>query len=333
MGKKILIADDSLPTLKLIKKMLENVGYETVLAKNGFEAIMFCRKESPNLIILDIDMPKLDGFEFCKRIKAWNQQIPILFISASKSLDVIEKALGMGAEGYISKPITQKTILPQIEKWLEVVEIREVSRQLENDGGALNAQLVVESLARAAMFRESKGFLQQHSVRTGYYAYHLTKASGGKEREALIILNAMLVHDIGKIGLPDILLNDVDSFSEEEQQHTVMGAQIIGDHDSMLLQSARIIALRHHEQYDGNGYPDGLPGDEIPKIGRIAAIADAFDRLTVRPGNREPWGPERAKQYLETESGKKFDPQLVNLFSEKETFNKVLEVHKTFTVG
>ncbi len=181
----------------------------------------------------------------------------------------------------------------------------------------VNTQLqVVQRLGRAGEFRDSKTGL--HVIRMSHYSHLLGQAYGLSEEDNFLLLHAASMHDIGKIGVPDRILLKPDKLDAQEwkimMQHSQIGAQIIGTHQSKLLEMARVIALTHHEKWNGKGYPNGLKGESIPLIGRIVALTDVFDALTTERPYKEPWPLDRVLSLIKEESGNHFDPKLVEVF-------------------
>lgn len=308
---KLLVVDDEATNLQIIRQVLQ-ADYRLLFARDGEKALHLAATEKPDLILLDVMMPGLTGLETCLRLKAdpHTRPIPVIFVTALTDVNDESAGFAAGAVDYITKPISPPVMCARIRTHLSLVRVDELQ----------NTRLqIIQCLGRAAEYRDNETGL--HVIRMSHYSRILAVAAGFGDRWAEELFHAAPMHDIGKIGTPDAILLKPGRLDPDEmrvmQQHAVMGAEIIGEHDSGLLQMARTIALAHHEKYDGSGYPQGLAGDAIPVEARIVAIADVFDALTsVRP-YKEAWPVERAVALLQAEKGRHFDPDLVDLFVDR----------------
>jgi putative two-component system response regulator len=305
---KLLLVDDEPTNLQVLRQILQD-DYRLLFAKDGDKALELAERENPALILLDVMMPGMTGHEVCARLKSQpaTSTIPVIFVTALA--DVEDEALGfeVGAVDYITKPVSPPIVRARVRTHLSLVRAEELHE---------TRLQIVQRLGLASEYKDNETGL--HVIRMSHYTYILAKAAGYSEREADDLLNAAPMHDVGKIGIPDAILQKNGKLDDAEwavmRQHAQIGAEIIGEHDSGLLKTARIIALTHHEKWDGSGYPNGLKGEEIPLAGRIVAIADVFDALTsVRP-YKPAWPVEEAISLLRRESGRHFDPELVELF-------------------
>lgn len=332
----ILVVDDNAANIQLLKHIITPF-YNVKVAKNGISAMKVANQvERPDLILLDIMMPGIDGYEVCRRLKSniYTRSIPIIFITA-KTQDTDEGlGLELGAADFISKPINQITVLARIKTHLALSnQQKELERlvamrtkQLED-----NQFKIIQVLGRAAEYKDNE--TSSHIIRMSHYTEILAKATKLNAHTVSLLTAAAPMHDVGKIGISDAILNKAGKLTEEEydvmKNHPLIGAEIIGEDSSELLKIARIVALTHHEKWDGSGYPNGLSGENIPIEGRIVAIADVFDALTsVRP-YKKAWSVDDALSFLSEQAGSHFDPSLVALFFEcitdvlyiKEKFN------------
>ncbi|WP_323814070.1 two-component system response regulator [Cellvibrio sp. NN19] len=306
---KLLLVDDEPVNLQVLKQILQQ-DYRLLFARDGEKALSLAENEQPQLILLDIMMPGITGLETCQRLKqnAKTQHIPIIFVTALADTNDETEGFKMGCVDYITKPVSPPIVLARVKAQLSLVSVeslRETRLQ------------VIHRLGRAAEYKDNETGL--HVIRMSHYAKEIALAAGMSEIDAEELLNAAPMHDIGKIGIPDVILQKPGKLTPEEWEimktHTSVGAEIIGEDNSNLLKIARTIALCHHEKWDGSGYPNSLAGDAIPIEARIVAIADVFDALTsVRP-YKKSWSIEEATAYIEQESGKHFDPELVNAFN------------------
>jgi putative two-component system response regulator len=304
----ILAVDDEASNLQLLRQMLQD-HYRLLFAKDGARALELAQKESPDLILLDVMMPGMSGYEVCAALKAnpATAPIPVVFVTAlNDTADELE-GFEAGAVDYITKPVSPPVVRARVRTHLSLVRMDELKA---------SRLAIVQRLGLAAEYKDNETGL--HVIRMSHFARILGLAAGMSEQEADDLLHAAPMHDVGKIGIPDRILQKAGPLDAEEwkimQSHATIGAEIIGQHGGGMLQLAHDIALTHHEKYDGSGYPKGLAGEAIPLTGRIVAIADVFDALTsVRPYKRA-WSEEEAVDYLVQQKGKHFDPALVDLF-------------------
>jgi putative two-component system response regulator len=304
----LLLVDDEPSNLQVLRLALQD-EYRLLFAKNGETALMLASVESPDLVMLDIMMPGMSGYEVCQRLKESpaTQHIPVIFITALSEESDEYLGFECGAVDYIMKPFRPAIVKARIRNHLRLVQA-DVLRKTRLQ--------IVQCLGVAAEYKDNE--TSQHILRMSHYAQILALAAGYSATAAEELLHAAPMHDVGKIGIPDAILQKNGKLNEDEwfimKQHTTIGADIIGQHDSSLLTLAASIAQNHHEKWDGSGYPNGLSGEAIPHAARIIAIVDVFDALTsVRPYKRA-WSVEDAVNLIQSESGKHFDPALVTLF-------------------
>jgi putative two-component system response regulator len=325
----LLIVDDEPVNVKLLEKVLSVSGYNNLHSTTDpRDVIAMCEAAPPDLILLDINMPYLDGYQVMAQLKQhWEDEAPpVLVLTAQADQASRIQALELGARDFVSKPFDRVELLARIRNLLEVNlfhrQVKEQNRLLEDKVRERTRELedtrleITRRLGRAAEYRDNETGL--HIIRMSKISQLLAQAAGMNERDAGLLLNASPMHDIGKIGIPDCILQKPGKLDPEEWQimktHADIGAKILSGHDSDLLTMARLIALTHHEKWDGSGYPRGLKGEDIPLVGRIVALADVFDALTsVRP-YKHAWSIEEAVVYIRDNSGIHFDPQLVRHF-------------------
>ncbi|NGR08207.1 two-component system response regulator [bacterium SGD-2] len=304
----LLLVDDEPGNLQVLRHTLQD-QYRLLFAKDGQAALDLVRSDRPDLILLDVMMPGLSGYEVCRHLKRdpWTSAIPVVFVTALADVANEHTGLELGAVDYITKPFNPHIVRARVRTHLSLVRADELlETRLE----------VVQCLGRAAEFKDNE--TGRHVVRMSHYSQIVARALGYGEQAAQDLLHAAPMHDIGKIGIPDAVLLKPGKLTAEEwkimRQHTVIGARILGDHPSGLLQLAASIALNHHEKWDGSGYPNGLAGEDIPHTARVVAVADVFDALTsVRPYKRA-WSVSDAVELLREESGRHFDPEIVTAF-------------------
>ena len=327
---KILIVDDQPANVTLIEKMLDIDGYINVIATTDptqVESIYL--EQNSDLILLDLNMPVMDGYQVLTKIREVDPDYPpIIVLTAQSDRESRIKALDLGARDFLAKPFDRVELMTRIRNMLEV---RIMTKAMKNQNMILDGMVkaktkelndsrleVIRRLGRAAEYRDDMtGF---HIIRMSRYSQLLAAAAGMREEEAELLLNASPMHDIGKIGIPDSVLMKPGKLEPEEwkimQSHVDIGVEILSGSDSLLMNMAAEIAQNHHEKWDGSGYPRALSGEDIPLSGRIVAVADVFDALTSERPYKEAWSVESAIEYLQEQSGKHFDPQLVALFLE-----------------
>ncbi|WP_348708712.1 two-component system response regulator [uncultured Pseudoalteromonas sp.] len=320
---KILVVDDEPANLKVIREVLAN-DYRLSFAKSGELALQLIENEPPKLILLDIMMPDMSGFEVCKVLKAnpKTAHIPVIFVTALSHEQDESEGFALGAVDYITKPISPAIVRARVKNHLSLVQAEQL--QLAHID-------LIQRLGRAAEYKDTD--TGEHIARMSRYSKVLALANGMSEYEAEQLKQAAPMHDVGKIGIPDAVLLKPGRLNENEyehmKQHALIGAKILENSPSPLLQLAHKLALEHHEKWDGTGYPYGLKGEEISIEGRIVAIADVFDALTSKRPYKKAWSIEEALDLLKDEAGKHFDPQLVDLFIGQ--IGSIIEIKNTYT--
>lgn len=317
----VLIVDDQPHCIDLIKNCLQQ-DYEITAALSGHRAIKIAANQpKPDIILLDVMMPDMDGFAVCRELKnnPLTSNIPVIFVTVKNETDTEELAFEAGAVDFICKPVsppvvkarikTQLALFRQTQEFKMIAQLR--TRELED-----TRLQIIRNLGRAAEFKDNETGM--HVIRMSHFSRLLARAAGANPDWVELIYAAAPMHDVGKIGIPDHILLKTGKLSDDEwnimKKHPVIGAEIIGEHDSPLLKMAREIALYHHEKWDGSGYPQQLRGNAIPLSARIVAIADVFDALTTARPYKEAWDIDTAFDYLRSEAGRHFDPELVETF-------------------
>ena len=322
---KILIVDDTPENIEVLDGILRD-EYDICVAINGVTAQSVAEKQKPDLILLDVMMPVVDGFECCRRLKAnyWTRKIPIIFITAKTSFDDQTTGFESGGVDYVTKPFNPAVVKARVKTHIALHNRYSILTKLVSDRTEelnLTRLQIIQRLGRAAEYKDNETGL--HVIRMSHYARLLCLALGMNEEDADLIFQAAPLHDIGKLGIPDYILQKPGKLTDDEwetmKKHPQYGAEIIGDDDDTdLFRIARSIALTHHEKWDGSGYPNGLSGSSIPIEGRVTAIADVFDALTSERPYKKAWSVDKAVDHILNQSGKHFDPELV------EKFEKVL---------
>ena len=337
-GPVILAVDDSEDMLALVAKALGE-EYQVMTAADPGSAIEKAFGEPrPDLILLDIDMPDIDGFEVCRALKdePATSAIPVIFLTGRSEPQSQAEGLALGAVDYISKTGTNATILKsRVGMHLALVNQRaELERLVLERTEQLERTRVemIKRLARVLEVHESQA-VGNRVMRLAHYAKLIAQASGALPDLAEMMQKAAPLHDIGKLGVPAEILRKREKLSapdwERIKRHPEIGAEIIGEHTDPLLRLARQLALTHHENYDGSGYPKGLKGEVIPWGGRVMAIVDSFEAMTSTQFYREALPIERASGEIERGAGKKYDPKLVEAF--KKALPVMQKVRETYS--
>jgi putative two-component system response regulator len=335
---KILLVDDNTANLQVLRESLEGLGCKILVAKNGSNALAIVEKAHPDLILLDIMMPEMDGYEVCRRLKAdeATRHIPILFLTALADVEDEAKGLALGAVDYITKPIHPELVRARVRNHLELkgyqnhLEEMVRTRTLELQ---LTQAVMIESLATLAEYRdpETGGHIKRTQNYVKALAMRLRNHPGFRSvlDDATIetLYQSAPLHDIGKVGIRDDVLLKPGRLTEEEfeqmKMHTVYGHEALRITErklgkSTFLRCAREIAYTHQEKWDGSGYPRGLKGDEIPISGRLMALADVYDALISKRVYKPPMPHEKAVQIIKEGKGSHFDPDMVDAFLELE---------------
>ncbi|MFH1857505.1 MAG: two-component system response regulator [Candidatus Omnitrophota bacterium] len=342
---KILIVDDEEKNLMLLEGILLPQGYETVKAKDGEAALEAVRSSSPDVVLLDVMMPKMNGIEVCRRIKQSEetQMIPVVIVTA---LDGRKDRIGgieAGADDFLTKPVDGTELTIRVKNLLKVKSyhdhMKSYNEILENDVAARTRDLkeanetvkrsyldTIYRLSVAAEYRDEE--TGRHILRMSRSSAAVAKKMGLPPPEVEKMLYASPMHDVGKIGIPDRILLKPAKLDAEEweimKQHSTIGAKILSDSSSELIQMAKSIALTHHEKYDGSGYPGGLSGEHIPLEGRITAIADVFDALTSKRPYKPAFSIEKSVDIIKDSVGTHFDPKVAEAFFE--AFDEIMNI-------
>lgn len=353
--KKYSIAavDDSRSILMYLKKTLMQQDYEVETYQESDSALQAMLTNIPDLILLDINMPNISGYELCNQIKSTDtlKETPIIFVSSKSNTDVKIKAFNLGAQDYIIKPFEAEELLARVKTHLRLSELR---NQQEADNKQLrqlvaeqveeisNAQLgTIKALATLAEYRDEDTGI--HLTRVSEYCKLL--GYGLREQKKKLVTREFVetvaaaspLHDIGKVAIPDRILLKPGKLTDEEftimKTHAAVGAKtlksVLGEYaHNRFLSIGADIALSHHEKWNGKGYPFGLEGEDIPLSGRIMALADVYDALRARRCYKPSFSHEKSMNIILKDAGTHFDPTLAHIFKEKEAeFNDIWEHH------
>ncbi|RXJ75256.1 two-component system response regulator [Arcobacter sp. F155] len=338
---QIISIDDNENNLFLIEAICEEMKLNVKSFSEPLEALMHVLQNRVDLIVIDYMMPNLDGIEFIKEFRRKNKKVPIVMVTAAGDDETVHKeAFEAGVNDFLSKPVNsvlfkarvtnlltnyQNTLL--IEDRAKLLE-EEVKKATENLIDREHETLYI--LGKTAEYKDPE--TASHVARVAHYSKLIAKACGLDEKEQEIIFYAAPFHDLGKIGIEDKILLKPGKLDNEEfdtmKCHAQIGYEILKDSQSEFLRAGAIIAISHHEKYDGSGYPKGLKADEIHIYGRIVAVVDVFDALTSHRPYKKAWSFDDALNLLKEESGKHFDPNIVNLFIEN--IEEIKEIYNSF---
>jgi putative two-component system response regulator len=329
LGARILIVDDQPANIRLLERMLQHRGFSDLSSTTDATGLLDLYDElDPDLILLDLHMPGMDGFQALAEIRARaapDSYLPVLVLTADITEEAKQRALSLGAKDFLSKPFDLTEALLRIEHLLETrllhVALRDHNLLLETRVRERTRDLeearfeIVERLALATEYRDDD--THQHTQRVGLSSGLIARALGLAEEKADLIAQAAPLHDVGKIGISDTILLKPGRLTPEEfeviKTHTLIGARILSGSRFPLLRLAEEIARYHHERWDGAGYA-GLSGEDIPRSGRIVAVADAFDAMTHERPYRSAQPPELAVEEIVRHRERQFDPQVVDAF-------------------
>jgi putative two-component system response regulator len=341
----ILIVDDTLANLQLLANMLKAEGYKVRPASSGAMALQAVTKKQPDLILLDIKMPEMDGYEVCTLLKNNPQtcDIPVLFISALSDVTNKIKAFNVGGLDYINKPFQFDEVKARVSTHLKLKAYQNCMEEQIAQGvreiNALNQEIIntqrelIFTMGEICETRSHETGL--HVKRVAEYSHLMATLCGCEEAE--LIRQASPMHDIGKVAIPDHILNKSGKLDPDEweimKNHSILGFEMLSVSQRPLLQMAATIAYEHHEKWNGSGYPRGLQGEDIHIAGRITAIADVFDALGSDRCYKQGWELTEILSYFEEEKAKHFDPNLIDLFFKHlEQFLEIREKYRSHPV-
>ncbi len=331
LDTKILIIDDQKLHARYLEKILNQAGYSQVNTLNDpVKVLATCREFNPELIILDLIMPQLDGFQVIEQLKSIRREhyLPILALAEEKGSEFRIRALQSGATDFLQQPYEEIELLFRIRN---MITMRNLHVQVENQNKALEVRVqertkelretqleIIQRLAMAAEFRD--GGTGEHIIRMSHYCGRFGRSLGLDEQECELLFQASPLHDVGKIGIPDNILLKPGKLTPEEFEimkgHTTIGAQLLDGSNSPVMKMARIIAWTHQEKWDGSGYPRHLKGNDIPFVGQICAVCDVFDALTSDRPYKKAWTVSQAIDEMVKSKGTHFQPRLIDRFVE-----------------
>lgn len=309
-GRRILIVDDNRVNVELMKAQLKPFPYVLEVAYDGEEALQSIQKNKPDLVLLDLMMPKVSGYEVCKEIKQNKETrfIPVIIVTALSELDDKLKAIELGADDFLVKPFNKMELATRIRSLLQMKALHDDLDTSEN---------ILFSLVRALEAKD--GYTKGHSERVAFYATGLAKFMGRSEKEIEILRKGALLHDIGKIGVKEDVLLKPGALTDEEMQHIQIHPSVGYEICKPLKSLAPCLCVirHHHERCDGCGYPDGLKGKEISPLAMIASVVDAYDAMVTDRPYRKKMSKEQALSIFtkELHTGQ-WEPEVVKAFLE-----------------
>lgn len=321
---RILIVDDEPSNIQLIRQILKG-KYALSIATNGVRALELSQQLQPDIILLDVMMPGIDGYEVCRLLKA-NQltaNIPVIFVTAK--VEIEDESLGFEAGGvdYITKPVSRPIVLARIATHLALFDQHRICKKMvieQTEELMASQKAAVHMLGEAGHYNDSDTAV--HIWRMASYAGAIAKCAGWGAEAVEVLEMAAPMHDTGKIGISDTILRKPGKLTSEEWEimktHSTIGYSILSKCGTPLFQMASDIAHYHHEKWDGSGYPDNLAGEDIPESARIVAIADVLDALLMERPYKKAWPLEEALAEINRGSGSHFEPRLIKCFNDVE---------------
>lgn len=334
---RILVVDDTPASLKLLTDMLKAEGYEVRAAISGELALNAAVNNPPELILLDIRMPVMDGYEVCRRLKSQpvTRDIPVIFVSAASETDEKVTGFKVGALDYVTKPYQRDELLARVQTYLDVHRLR---NHLEELVAERTSQLIsshretIVTMTRAASYKDEE--TGEHIARISAYCVEIARELGMGSDFCDLILYASPMHDVGKMAIPDAILQRPGRLDPQEwntmQTHCEVGAKMLTGASSPYLVMGAEIAAAHHENWDGSGYPRGLKENEIPLAARIVRICDVYDALRSARSYKQAFGHERSVEIITQGDGRTepmhFDPAVLDAFKRiSERFRGIFE--------
>ncbi len=318
MKKIILIVDDDRLTLSTAQTLLGN-EYKVVAVNSGRQAYKYLERHVPDLILLDINMPEISGFEVMKSLQAderW-RKIPVIFLTADRSVETEIECFRVGAFDFISKPFEPQIMMSRIKSSIELDGYRKDLQRRLDDKTKEMERITIQAIMTVANTVDAKDdYTKGHSMRVAAYSEILAQRLGWSEEDIQNIYYVAMLHDVGKIGVPDAVLNKPFKLTDLEfrliKGHTIMGAEILKDFK--MFPNVSIGAKYHHERYDGKGYPEGLKGESIPLVARVIGLVDSYDAMTSNRVYRRRLNDNIVMEELERGKGSQWDPELVDIF-------------------
>lgn len=338
---KIVSVDDNQNNLFLIEAICSDMGLTVKSFDDSLNALVYCLQNEVDMILVDFMMPNLNGLQFIEEFRKNKKHIPIIMITAvGDDENVHKKAFDLGANDFLNKPVNavifQARILNLLTNHQNRILLEDRAKLLQQEVEKATKSLVdrehetLQILGKTAEYKDPE--TASHVARVAKYSKLLAREYGLSQKEQDIIFYAAPFHDLGKVGIEDKILLKPGKLDEDEfkimKTHAQIGYEILKDSKSEYLQAGAVIALTHHEKWNGSGYPNALTSENIHVFGRIVSIADVFDALTSFRPYKKAWSFEEALKYLDDKSGKDFDPKMVEIFKNK--IDEVKEIYNSY---
>ena len=323
MIPQMIVVDDDAIILKRAWNTLTDAGFKVIALKSGKALLEYTVEHpAPDLILMDINMPEMSGFDVIQELKrshiSW-RETPVIFLTANEDEGIETQGLSLGAMDFIRKPFVPSVLVLRVKHAVELTRLQRNLESMVDEKTKENENLfihVVECLADAIDAKDN--YTNGHSGRVAAYSKEIARRYGYDEKQQEKIFVMGLLHDVGKIGVPDEVINKPGRLTDEEfaciKKHPAIGYKILSNIKEMPELSAG--ARFHHERYDGNGYPEGISGFDIPEVARIIAVADAYDAMTSNRSYRGVLPQEKVRDEIEKGKGTQFDPQFADIMLE-----------------
>ena len=314
----ILIVDDEPANLAIMQKILCD-SYKLVFARNGVETLAAVEKHRPAMVLLDVGLPDISGYDVCRQIKHLDtaQGLQVIFITGFTDAEHEAAAFDAGGVDYISKPVLPQIVRARVRAHLSLVRATMLEQSYQD---------AILMLGQAGHYNDTD--TGAHIWRMAAYARMLAQAYGWNAERCQQLELAAPMHDTGKIGIPPAILRKSGPLDAQEwvvmKTHPQIGFDILSMSSAPVFKLAAEVALRHHEKWDGSGYPDGLRGDAIPESARIVALADVFDALSMKRPYKEPWATKQIVEHIQAGAGRHFEPALVQVFCDN--LSQILDI-------
>lgn len=306
--RTILVVDDDPANLAIMDTILAS-KYTLVFARNGVETLAALIKHKPALVLLDVGLPDVDGYDLCRQIRKTDptQRVQVIFVTSYTGTAHETAGFEAGCVDYIVKPVLPQIVCARVSAHLARVQASALERSYRD---------AILMLGHAGHYNDTD--TGAHIWRMAAYANVLARGCGWDTQSANQLELAAPMHDTGKLGIPQSILRKPGPLTAEEwiimKTHPQVGFEILSKSNALVFQLAAEVSLRHHEKWDGSGYPDGLKGEDIPMSARIVAVADVFDALSMRRPYKEPWPIETILKHIQDAAGTHFDPEIVRVF-------------------
>lgn len=342
----ILIVDDVVENIQVAMGILKEDNYNFAFARSGEEALELMSENDFDLLLLDVMMPGINGFDVCRQMQAdaYLKEIPVIFLTAKADPDSMSEGFDAGGVDYITKPFHANELLARVRTHLQLYRAKKIltenniSLQVKMEAERRRIMTELEATQKEMIY-VLMGMIESLSDETGNHIRRVSEISrflaqqhpALTEDDAEMIFHAAPMHDVGKLSIPYEILHKTDRLTPEEfeimKSHTSRAHKYLKIPNRKMMKAADVIAYEHHEKWDGTGYPRGLKGEEIHPYARVVALADVFDALISKRTYKEAWEFERAAEYITSNSGIHFDPKLVEIFTEHaDAIRKIAQV-------